>query len=68
MGVKEQVEVRMRAGLVDDHGDAQLGALKTALLFAAALVGAAFLGTRDLPTQRFGPMATGLGRPLDTSQ
>ncbi|MBS1676506.1 MAG: MFS transporter [Actinobacteria bacterium] len=40
--------------LVSDYEDAQLDALKMAFLFAAALVGAAFFGTRNLPTKRFG--------------
>ncbi|HTR76320.1 MAG TPA: MFS transporter [Solirubrobacterales bacterium] len=39
--------------LVDDYEDAQLGALKTAFLFAAGLVLVALLGTRNLPTRRF---------------
>ncbi len=39
--------------LVSDYEDAQLTALKTAFLFAAALVVAALLATRNLPTRRF---------------
>ncbi len=39
--------------VVGDYEDAQLRALKTAFLFAAALVLAAFFGTRNLPTRRF---------------
>ena len=39
--------------LVDSYEHAQLQALKTALLFAAFIVAAAFLGTRRLPTRRF---------------
>lgn len=39
--------------IVGNYQDAQLDALKTAFLFAAALVGAAFIGTRNLPTERF---------------
>ena len=39
--------------LVSDYEDAQLEALKTAFLFAAALVLAALFATRNLPTKRF---------------
>lgn len=39
--------------LVSDYEDAQLSALKTAFLFAAGLVIAALLATRDLPRRRF---------------
>ncbi len=39
--------------LVEDYEDAQLKALKTAFLFAAFLVVAAFWTTRRLPTRRF---------------
>ncbi len=39
--------------LVDNYEDAQLSALKTALLFAAFIVVAAFWTTRRLPTRRF---------------
>ena len=38
--------------LVDSYEDAQLGALKTALLFAAFIVLASFWATRRLPTRR----------------
>jgi hypothetical protein len=41
------------AELVDDYEAAQLKALKTAFLFAALLVLAALLGTRNLPSRRF---------------
>jgi EmrB/QacA subfamily drug resistance transporter len=39
--------------LTSDYEGAQLDALKTAFLFAAALVLAAFFATRNLPTERF---------------
>lgn len=39
--------------IVDDYEDAQLKALKTALLFAALLVLASFFATRNLPSRRF---------------
>lgn len=39
--------------LVEGYEDAQLIALKTAFLFAAAVVLASFLATRRLPTRRF---------------
>ena len=39
-------------GLVAEYSDAQLQALKTALLFAGFIVVAAFAGTRQLPTER----------------
>jgi EmrB/QacA subfamily drug resistance transporter len=39
------------AELVDDYEDAQLAALKTAFLFAAALVLGAFFATRNLPPE-----------------
>ena len=38
--------------LVAEYSDAQLQALKTALLFAGFIVVAAFAGTRQLPTER----------------
>jgi len=40
--------------LVAEYSDAQLQALKTALLFAGFIVIASFAGTRHLPTERFG--------------
>ena len=40
--------------LVAEYSDAQLRALKTALLFAGFIVIASFAGTRNLPTERFG--------------
>lgn len=43
--------------LVGDYEDAQLDALKTAFLVAAALVLASLLATRRLPTRRFDELA-----------
>ena len=40
--------------VVADYEDAQLRALKTALLFAGFIVLGSFAGTRNLPTERFG--------------
>ncbi len=40
--------------VVAEYSDAQLQALKTALLAAGFIVLAAFAGTRNLPTERFG--------------
>jgi MFS family permease len=51
------------AALVDDYEDAQLSALKTALLFAAFLVVAAFWATRRLPTKRFDELQAGPDPP-----
>ncbi len=47
------------AALVSDYEDAQLKALKTALLFAGFIVLIAFAGTRNLPAERFGESTTG---------
>ncbi len=43
--------------VVKDYEDAQLQALKVALLFAALLVLASFFATRNLPAQRFDQLA-----------
>jgi EmrB/QacA subfamily drug resistance transporter len=43
--------------LVDSYEEAQLEALKTALLFAALLVLASFFATRNLPARRFDELA-----------
>jgi hypothetical protein len=43
--------------LVDRYEEAQLEALKTALLFAALLVLASFFATRNLPARRFDELA-----------
>jgi hypothetical protein len=40
--------------LVNGYEEAQLRALKTALLFAGFIVLAAFAATRNLPTERLG--------------
>jgi MFS family permease len=45
------------AALVDDYGDAQIAALKTAFLCAALLTLASFFATRNLPRKRFDQMA-----------
>jgi EmrB/QacA subfamily drug resistance transporter len=50
--------------LVGHYEDAQLKALKTALLFAALLVLASFWTTRRLPTQRFDELQAGPDPPL----
>ncbi|MEX2108766.1 MAG: MFS transporter [Solirubrobacterales bacterium] len=50
--------------LVDNYEEAQLTALKTALLFAAFLVVASFWATRRLPTQRFDELQSGPDPPL----
>jgi len=50
--------------LVSNYEDAQLTALKTAFLFAALLVLAAFWATRRLPTRRFDELEAGPDPPL----
>lgn len=47
------VDPATTAEIVDGYEDAQLKALKTALLFAALLVLASFFATRNLPSRRF---------------
>ncbi|MDX6605637.1 MAG: hypothetical protein QOD14_177 [Solirubrobacterales bacterium] len=49
------------SALVDSYEHAQLQALKTALLFAALVIVAAFWTTGRLPTQRFDQMAADSG-------
>ena len=51
--------------LVENYEDAQLTALKTALLFAAFIVLASFLATRKLPIERFAIPDSGTGRLSD---
>jgi len=51
------------AEIVDDYEDAQLDALKTALLFAALLVLASFFATRNLPDRRFDELAAPADEP-----
>jgi EmrB/QacA subfamily drug resistance transporter len=50
--------------LVENYEDAQLKALKTALLAAAAIVLASFWATRRLPTRRFAEIQAGTDPPL----
>ncbi len=49
---REGVDPATTAELVSDYEDAQLRSLKTAFLFAAALVLVALVGARGLPAQR----------------
>jgi EmrB/QacA subfamily drug resistance transporter len=49
--------------IVEGYEDAQLDALKTALLFAALIILASFWATRRLPTKRFDELASGTGPP-----
>ncbi len=49
--------------LTGHYEDAQLSALKTAFLFAAALVLAAFFATGNLPTKRFAELESGPDPP-----
>jgi hypothetical protein len=49
------------SALVDSYKDAQLQALKLALLFCAFIVVAAFWTTRKLPTRRFEELAADSG-------
>ncbi len=50
--------------LVESYEDAQLKALKTALLVAAFIVLSSFWATRRLPTRRFEELRTGSDPPL----
>jgi EmrB/QacA subfamily drug resistance transporter len=52
--------------LVENYEDAQLTALKTALLFAAFLVVVSFWFTRRLPTRRFDELQAGPDPPAST--
>lgn len=52
------IDRQTTAALVEDYEDAQLEALKTAFLFAAFLVVAAFFSTRRLPSRRFDELQT----------
>jgi predicted MFS family arabinose efflux permease len=54
---KGGIEGREAAEIVNDYEDAQLRALKVALLFAALLVLASFFATRNLPARRFDELA-----------
>ena len=63
IATEEGLEPKTVEALVDNYEDAQLDALKTALLFAAFLVVGAFFTTRRLPTQRFEEMQAGPDPP-----
>lgn len=54
---KAGLEEKEVSEVVSSYEDAQLEALKTALLFAALLVLASFFATRNLPTRRFDQLA-----------
>lgn len=54
--------------LVEGYEDAQLKALKTALLAAAMIVLASFWATRRLPTRRFAEIQAGTDPPLADPQ
>ena len=49
--------------IVEGYEDAQLDALKIALLFAAFIALAAFWATRRLPTRRFDELQSGPDPP-----
>jgi EmrB/QacA subfamily drug resistance transporter len=53
--------------IVEGYEDAQLDALKTALLFAALIVLASFWATRRLPTKRFDELSTGTDPPPEAT-
>jgi Major Facilitator Superfamily len=53
------VEAAAVDAIVEGYEDAQLDALKTALLFAALIVLASFPATRRLPTRRFDELQSG---------
>lgn len=54
---KAGLEDKEASEVVKDYEDAQLEALKAALLFAALLVLASFFATRNLPARRFDELA-----------
>jgi len=54
---KAGLEDKEASEVVKDYEDAQLEALKVALLFAALLVLASFFATRNLPARRFDELA-----------
>jgi len=60
----EGIDVATTDALVEGYEDAQLDALRTAFLFAAMIVAAAFLATRRLPTERFDQMEEVRGPPV----
>ena len=57
------VEAKTVDAIVESYEDAQLEALKTALLFAALIVLASFWATRRLPTRRFDELESGVDPP-----
>jgi hypothetical protein len=60
---EEGLDDEQTQALVDDYEDAQLKALKTAILFAAFIVLAAFWFTRRLPTSRFSELQAEADQP-----
>jgi EmrB/QacA subfamily drug resistance transporter len=63
IATQEGIDPKTVDVLVEDYEDAQLAALKTAFLFAAFLVVAAFWTTRRLPTRRFDELQSGTDPP-----
>jgi hypothetical protein len=63
IATEEGIDPKSVDVLVEDYEDAQLTALKTAFLFAAFLVIAAFWTTRRLPTRRFDELQSGTDPP-----
>jgi hypothetical protein len=63
IATEEGIEPKAVDALVEDYEDAQLTALKTAFLFAAFLIVAAFWTTRRLPTRRFDELQSGNDPP-----
>jgi MFS family permease len=61
--VKAGLDPGTTKALVEDYESAQLGALKTAFLFAAILVLASFLPTRRLPSARFDQLQAAAAAP-----
>ena len=64
IATQEGIDAKTVEALVDHYEDAQLKALKTALLFAAFLVVGAFWTTRNLPDRRFGELESGPDPPV----
>jgi len=61
------VEAEETDALVANYEDAQLEALKTALLFAALIVLGSLFATRRLPTQRFDQLEPARGPPVTSA-
>jgi EmrB/QacA subfamily drug resistance transporter len=61
------VEADTVDAIVESYEDAQLDALKTALLFAALIVMVSFWATRRLPTRRFDELESGVDPPASTA-